>query len=161
MIMTSKNLIFWLQCWHLIPALNVWAPQAKSTTAHLIACQCPGHGCDHMSLASQLNIALIPKLYGSVIDVLGLFFWHVIQVCFYNQAPADVRSTGAEIKCLHRILINLSLRYVCVITESHTINVYFIHLKFQAFQILKIYKQTCCDQQNNQRDDKEKCCIII
>ena len=33
-----------------------------------------------------------------VIDVLGLSFGHVIHGCFYNQALADVRSTGAGIK---------------------------------------------------------------
>ena len=36
------------------------------------------------------------------IDVLGLFiFWPVSDGCLYNQALADVRSTGANIRCLY------------------------------------------------------------
>ena len=34
-----------------------------------------------------------------VIDVLRLFIRHVIHGCLDNQAPADVRSTGAGINC--------------------------------------------------------------
>ena len=36
-----------------------------------------------------------------VIDVLGISIWHVIHGFLYNQALADVRSTGAGIKCLY------------------------------------------------------------
>ena len=36
-----------------------------------------------------------------VIDALGFLFWHVVYECLYNQALADVRSTGAEIECLN------------------------------------------------------------
>ena len=36
-----------------------------------------------------------------VIDVFGLYFWHDIHGCLYNQALADVRSTGAGIECLY------------------------------------------------------------
>ena len=34
-----------------------------------------------------------------VFDVLFLYVWHNIHGCFYNQARADVRSSGAGIKC--------------------------------------------------------------
>ena len=36
-----------------------------------------------------------------VIDMFGLWFWHVIHGRLYSQALADVRPTGAGIKCLH------------------------------------------------------------
>ena len=36
-----------------------------------------------------------------VINVFGLFHWHVIYGCLYTQAPADFWSTGAGIKCLY------------------------------------------------------------
>ena len=49
---------------HLIPALNAWAARAQYTTACLIATKFPGHGCIF------------------VIDVLVLFFQHVIHGCF-------------------------------------------------------------------------------
>ena len=38
-----------------------------------------------------------------VTDVLSMLFWHVIHGCLYNQALADIRSTGAGIKCLYCI----------------------------------------------------------
>ena len=38
-----------------------------------------------------------------VIDVLGLFVGHIIHGCLYIRALADVRSTGAGIKCLYCI----------------------------------------------------------
>ena len=38
-----------------------------------------------------------------VIDGPGISFWHVIHRFLYNQALADVRSTGAGIKCLYCI----------------------------------------------------------
>ena len=50
------------------------------------------------SMASQLNVALIRKL-AWVIDVLDMLSMGVL----YNQVLADVRSTGAGIKCLYSI----------------------------------------------------------
>ena len=40
-------------------------------------------------MTSQLNIALISKLRGSLMCLA--FFLHVIQGCLYNQAMADVQ----------------------------------------------------------------------
>ena len=34
-------------------------------------------------------------------NVFGLFHWHVIYGCSYTQAPADLWSTGAGIRCLY------------------------------------------------------------
>ena len=42
-----------------------------------------------------------------VIDGPGVFTLHIINVCLYNQALADVRSTGAGINYLHCILQEL------------------------------------------------------
>ena len=67
-----------LQCRHLIPALNAWAARPKYTTACLIVNQSSGHGCDHMSLASQLNVALIRNLRGSLMCLA--FFDMICQV---------------------------------------------------------------------------------
>ena len=36
-----------------------------------------------------------------VINVLGLFFWHVIHVFLYNHALADLWSTCVGIRCLY------------------------------------------------------------
>ena len=36
-----------------------------------------------------------------VIDVVIVFHCNVIHGCLYNQAMADIRSTGAGIKCLY------------------------------------------------------------
>ena len=55
----------------------------------------------------ELNVALIHKLYTWVTDVLDLFFWHVIYRCVYNQALADVRSTGAGIKYIFCITLHV------------------------------------------------------
>ena len=57
-----------IQCRHVIPALNA---RVKYTTARLIAIQFPGHRCDHKSLTSQLNVALI-RVAIWVINVLGV-----------------------------------------------------------------------------------------
>ena len=48
---------------------------------------------------SQQNVALIHKPRG--VDVHDIFFGDVIHGCLNNQALADVRSTGAGIKCLY------------------------------------------------------------
>ena len=42
-----------VQYWHLIPALNAWVGRARPITNRF-----PGHGCDHRSLTSQMNVAL-------------------------------------------------------------------------------------------------------
>ena len=34
---------------------------------------------------------------------MACFFWHFIHGCLYNQALADVRSTGAGIKYLYNV----------------------------------------------------------
>ena len=51
-----------VQCRYVIPELNDWVARAKYTTARPIATQCIGHECNHMSLTSQLKVALIRKL---------------------------------------------------------------------------------------------------
>ena len=84
-----------LQCRHLFPALNAWAGRAKYTTAPTITTQFSGHGCDHRSLTSQLKVALMRKLRGSLICRLTFL------TCLYNQALADVRPNGAGTKCLY------------------------------------------------------------
>ena len=43
-----------------------------------------------------------------VIEVLHLSFWHAIHERLYNQAMADIQSTGAGIKCLYCILRKLT-----------------------------------------------------
>ena len=54
-----------------------------------------------MFLTSQLNAALIRKLRGSLICMAYVLTCH--PWCLYNQALADVRSTGAWIECLYWI----------------------------------------------------------
>ena len=48
---------------------------------------------------SQLNVALIRKLWGSLMCLS--YFCHATNGFLYNQALPDVRSTGAGIKCLN------------------------------------------------------------
>ena len=48
----------------------------------------------------RLKVALIHNATW-VINVLGLLFWLVTHGCLFNRALADVRSTGAGIKCLY------------------------------------------------------------
>ena len=48
-------------------------------------------------MTSQLNVALICELSGSFMCLA----YFVIYECCHNQALADVRSTGAGIKCLY------------------------------------------------------------
>ena len=52
-------------------------------------------------MTSQLNVALICKLSGSLdnSNVIGFLFG--FPGCLCNQTLADVRSTGAGIKCLY------------------------------------------------------------
>ena len=47
-------------------------------------------------MTSPLNVALIRNVI-LALDVLRLYFWHVIHGCHYNQALADVRSNGAGV----------------------------------------------------------------
>ena len=61
-----------VQCWHLIPALNVRAPRAQYTSAHLIATQFSGLGCmEDFTTGGSFDLQ---ATYTWVIDVLGLFF---------------------------------------------------------------------------------------
>ena len=73
------------------------ATRAEYTTARPIA--------THFSLAWVHVFPTTERSFDSqaiwAIEVLGLFSWHVINGCLYNQALADVRSTGAGIKCLY------------------------------------------------------------
>ena len=71
-----------LQYQHLIPALNAWAARAQYTNASPIATQFPGHGRMN-NLTTEFSFDSQATL---VIDVIGLFFLHVIHWCFYDQA---------------------------------------------------------------------------
>ena len=87
----------YVQCRHLILALNVGAARAWYTTAHPIATHFPGHECtDDLTTERGFDTQAT-----WVIDVLGFIFWYTIQWCLDNQERADVRSTGAGIKCLY------------------------------------------------------------
>ena len=88
-------------------------------TSRPIATEFPVHGCmDEFTTERGFDSKAT-----WVIDVLGLFSWHVNHGCLYNQALADVQSTGAGIKCLYGML------YVSVTTsemESGINNIYII-----------------------------------
>ena len=77
-----------LQCRHLIPALNTWTARAHSTRPNA-RLQPSFLGMD------DLNVILIRKLRGS------LMYFDYFLTCLYNQALADVRSTGVGIKSLY------------------------------------------------------------
>ena len=64
---------------------------------HPIAIQFLGIGA-WMTL--RLKVTLIHNATW-VINVLGLLVWIVTYRCLFNRALADVRLTGAEIKCLY------------------------------------------------------------
>ena len=49
-------------------------------------------------MTSQLNVALIHKLCGSLMCLAYFLHVHDIHGCLYNQALADVRSTGAGVR---------------------------------------------------------------
>ena len=59
-----------------------------------MATQFPGHGC----MDDLTNERSFDSKGTWVIDVFGLFFLTCYQLEFYNQALADVRSTGFGIK---------------------------------------------------------------
>ena len=66
-------------------------------TARPIATHFPGYRCmDYLTTERSFDSQVT-----WVIDVIGLFFWHVIHGCLYNQALEDVWLTGARIKCLY------------------------------------------------------------
>ena len=67
----------------------MWASRAEYTTTRPIATQFPTTKGSFDSKATW------------AIEMLNLFSWHVIYGCLYNQSLADVRSTGAGIKCLY------------------------------------------------------------
>ena len=96
----TVNMPGWLvtniQCRHLIPALNTWAARAEYTTARPIANQFPGHWCmDNLTTENSF----ISKLRGSLMCLA--YSLHIINGYLSNQTLADVRSTGAGIKCLY------------------------------------------------------------
>ena len=93
----SMQIDLHIQCRHLIPALNAWAVQAYYTTARPIDTQFHGHGCvDYLQIERRCyQIATLRSL------MCFDHFWHVIHGVLYNQALADVRSTGAGTKCLY------------------------------------------------------------
>ena len=65
--------------------------------ASLIATQVRGHGCmDDLTTERRVD----GQLCGPFM-CLAYFSCHVIQRCLYKQALADVRSTGAGIRCLY------------------------------------------------------------
>ena len=71
------------------------------------ATQIPGHGyMDDLTTERSYDVQAM-----WIIDVLG-FFIHFIHRRVYNQALADVRSTGAGIKCQHCRLIPLTASLV-------------------------------------------------
>ena len=71
----------------------------------------------------QLNIALVPKLRGSLMGfayILSCYPW-----CLYNQALANVRSIGAGIKCLYCSSHNAILPYLLCVTIAMAKSLYF------------------------------------
>ena len=94
---TTPSIALQVQCRHLISALNAWAVRAEFTSTCPIAAQFPGHGC----MVNLTNECSFDSQGTRVIDVLGLFFWHVIHGRLQNQVLADVRATGAGIECLY------------------------------------------------------------
>ena len=84
----------WLQCRHIISALNTWAARAEYTTARL-----PPNWCnwcmDDLTTEKSSRLQVM-----WVIDVIILTCYHLFW-CLYSRLFADIRSTGAGIKCLH------------------------------------------------------------
>ena len=113
-----------LQCRHLIPALNARSVRPQNTLAHPIGTELSGVECDHSSLTSQLNVTLIHKLRGSMMYLafLTCYSWEV-----HNQALADVRSTGVEIKCLYCRL--------CILFYLFPINPIYLHETCYTFSM--------------------------
>ena len=71
---------YYIQCRHLIPALNEWAARVKYTTARLYATQFLGHG--YVCMTSQLNVALMRRLRGSLMclaSLLTCYPWSFVQ----------------------------------------------------------------------------------
>ena len=122
-IKTDPKLVYGtVQCRHFIPVLNAWATRAQYTTAYLVVTQLPGHGCDYRFLSSQLNEALFRKIRGSL-----RFSWHIILGCLYNQALADVRSTGAGIQCLYCSHIGFEMETSWAIYPSKTCGIFLLY----------------------------------
>ena len=86
----------------LIPALNTIA---QYKTVHLISTQFHGHGwMDYLTTKHSFDSQAT-----WVIDMFGLLFCHLMFGCVYNQALADVRSTGAGIEfCTACSVVGLS-----------------------------------------------------
>ena len=78
-------------------------------------------GCHTISgawMTSQLNVSLMCKLRWSLI-CLAYFLTNYIHGCSYNQALADVRSTGARIKCLYCSVARNYKLHFCIETPFH------------------------------------------
>ena len=85
-------------------------------------------------MTSQLILALMRKLRGSLM-CLGYFFpLHVIHGCLYNQALADVKATSAGIKCLYCRKIIISPKKMLFVSCNRTLTNYnsekSLHLSF-------------------------------
>ena len=91
----------YIQCQHLIPALNAWAAREKYMTARLFATQFHGHGCMD-DLTSEHGF-----------DSQAEWVIDVIHGCLYNHALAGIPLIGAGIKCLYlSVLMNIFLYVV-------------------------------------------------
>ena len=91
-----------IQCWHLIPALNAWAARAWYTTVCPIATKFPGHGCmDDLWTERSLDL---PTTW--VIDVLDISF--------------DVIHYTRHWKMYGRLMQELS---VCTVDWNNTISI--------------------------------------
>ena len=88
--------VIFIQCRHLIPALNAWAVGPDTRPYARLP-----HSFIGMVawMSSQLNVALFCKLRGLLMCLAYLLT--CFSRMFYNQALADHRSTGAGIKCLY------------------------------------------------------------
>ena len=115
-----------VQCRHLFPALTAWAAGTEHTTANLIVTRFSGHGC---YLTTERSF--VSQATSWVTDVLTLFFKHIIHWCLYNLALADVRSTGAGIKCVY---CTFSLHSLLLLSGKRQIKVHLKELKaFESY----------------------------
>ena len=64
-------------------------------------------------MTSQLNVALICKLPGSLMCLAYFFVVHVIHRLLYNLILADVWLTGAVIECMYCIYTKFNQQLVC------------------------------------------------
>ena len=71
-------------------------PWHNTPSARPIATQFRGHRCIDNLITEHSFDSQATRVF----DVLGLFYGNVIHGCLYNQALADVQSTGEGIRCL-------------------------------------------------------------